>query len=214
MVKRRTQGGSSSNNGRGRKAHRSSKKAETSKGDAMTAHDVFEADEIEADEDAHAYRYDDVENNEYELPDDFEDEEIEEDEAFNSEDERLYGHLFDEDNSSEVEDDSEDDGESQDAYDALESDDHADGDESWPDIDEVEHPSGDDANPQFDEDITQNGTDEMELYGEEGDLPDAEGGYREKKQLLTEAYPESVFHISAQGMCILLCEKVKRSSFP
>lgn len=31
---------------------------------------------------------------EYELPDDFEDEEIDEDEAFNSEDERIYGHIF------------------------------------------------------------------------------------------------------------------------
>lgn len=31
---------------------------------------------------------------EYELPDNFEDEEIDEDAAFNSEDERLYGHIF------------------------------------------------------------------------------------------------------------------------
>jgi U3 small nucleolar RNA-associated protein 14 len=35
-----------------------------------------------------------VNSYEYELPDDFEDEEIDEDEAFNSEDERLYGHIF------------------------------------------------------------------------------------------------------------------------
>lgn len=35
-----------------------------------------------------------VESYEYELPADFEDEEIDEDEAFNSEDERMYGHLF------------------------------------------------------------------------------------------------------------------------
>jgi U3 small nucleolar RNA-associated protein 14 len=35
-----------------------------------------------------------VENYEYELPSDFEDEEIDDEEAFNSEDERMYGHLF------------------------------------------------------------------------------------------------------------------------
>lgn len=36
-----------------------------------------------------------VDNYEYELPPDFEDEEIDEDEAFNSEDERIFGHMFD-----------------------------------------------------------------------------------------------------------------------
>lgn len=35
-----------------------------------------------------------VDTYEYELPNDFEDEEIDEDAAFNSEDERLYGHIF------------------------------------------------------------------------------------------------------------------------
>lgn len=41
------------------------------------------------------YDMQNVESFEYELPDNFEDEEIDEDEAFNSEDEKLYGHLFD-----------------------------------------------------------------------------------------------------------------------
>ena len=35
-----------------------------------------------------------MDNYEYELPSDFEDEEVDEDAAFNSEDERRYGHLF------------------------------------------------------------------------------------------------------------------------
>lgn len=39
----------------------------------------------------------DVDNYEYELPSDFEDEEIDEDEAFNSEDERKYGAWFERD---------------------------------------------------------------------------------------------------------------------
>ena len=54
-----------------------------------------------------------VDNYEYELPSDFEDEEIDDEEAFNSEDERMYGHLFKNkqggDESDEDEDDEEDD---------------------------------------------------------------------------------------------------------
>ena len=42
----------------------------------------------------HPHRPQRVDSYEYELPADFVDEEIDEDEAFNSEDERLYGHLF------------------------------------------------------------------------------------------------------------------------
>ncbi len=50
----------------------------------------------------------DVDNYEYELPSDFEDEEIDEDEAFNSEDERKYGAWFERDASDGEEDDEED----------------------------------------------------------------------------------------------------------
>ena len=35
-----------------------------------------------------------VENYEYELPADFQDEEIDEDEAFNEEDDQIYSHIF------------------------------------------------------------------------------------------------------------------------
>merc|ERR1719199_618388 len=55
--------------------------------------DIFEADDVAVDEELHRDRYDEVDA-EYELPADFEDEEIDEEEAFNSEDERQYGHLF------------------------------------------------------------------------------------------------------------------------
>lgn len=80
-----------------------------------------------------------VDNYEYELPSDFEDEEIDDEEAFNSEDERMYGHLFkdknggdaseeeeDEDDSEEEEEDllnSEDDDEKEDASDSEEEND-------------------------------------------------------------------------------------------
>eukprot|EP00884_Botryococcus_braunii_P004425 jgi/Botrbrau1/13984/Bobra.117_2s0014.1 len=57
--------------------------------------DVYEADDPKPEEERYAgQRYDRVDSYEYELPSDFEDEEIDEDEAFNSEDERIYGHIF------------------------------------------------------------------------------------------------------------------------
>lgn len=52
----------------------------------------------------------DVDNYEYELPSDFEDEEIDEDEAFNSEDERKYGAWFERDAAQGSTDDGSDDG--------------------------------------------------------------------------------------------------------
>eukprot|EP00887_Chlorella_sp_A99_P001155 scaffold14.g1155.t1 len=56
--------------------------------------DVYEAEDESAEEERHAERFDRVDNYEYEMPLDFEDEEIDEDAAFNDEDEKLYGHLF------------------------------------------------------------------------------------------------------------------------
>lgn len=199
MVKRRTQGGSSSGVGGG-KVPKSKRKKQSNKDDALTTHDVFEADEVEADEDAHAYRYDDVENNEYELPEDFEDEEIEEDEAFNSEDERMYGHFFRDSGSSE-EEPGED--EMNEGFDALESSDDSGDDEAWPGMedDECVAPFDDDVYPDIEEEEQQKdiGSEESDGDEEQHDVA-REHVMHQKKQLMTEAYPESVFHISAQGM--------------
>lgn len=196
MAKRRASGGSSSG-GRGRKAPNSSNKKKgpaSNIDDARTAHDIFEAEDVDADEDLHAYRYDDVENNEYKLPEDFEDEEIDEDEAFNSEDERLYGHLFRDSGTSEEECQG-----GNAAFDALESssDDSGD-DEAWPDLEEggEDVTTGEGVYPDIG---AQKDNSRSEDDYENGDVP-AEETIREKKQLLTEAYPESVFHISSQGM--------------
>ncbi|PNH08472.1 U3 small nucleolar RNA-associated protein 14 [Tetrabaena socialis] len=57
--------------------------------------DVYEAEDSDPDEVKHAKRFDDVENYEYELPSDFEDEEIDEDNAFTEEDKKKYGGWFD-----------------------------------------------------------------------------------------------------------------------
>ena len=208
MAKRRASGGSSSGGrgrgrGRGRKASNSSNKNKgpaSNTDDARTAHDIFEAEDVDADEDLHAYRYDDVENNEYELPEDFEDEEIDEDEAFNSEDERLYGHFFRDSGTSEEESQ-----EGDAAFDALESssDDSGD-DEAWPDLEQggEDVTTGEDVYPDIGEQKADGGSEDDDDFDddyEKGDVP-AEETMRERKQLLTEAYPESVFHISTQGM--------------
>jgi U3 small nucleolar RNA-associated protein 14 len=69
-----------------------------------------------------------VDNYEYELPSDFEDEEIDDEEAFNSEDERMYGHLFKKDKgggdaSEEEEEEDEEEEEESDEDDLLNSED-------------------------------------------------------------------------------------------
>ena len=174
--------------------------------------DVFEADEVDADEDLHASRYDDVENYEYELPEDFEDEEIDEDEAFNSEDERLYGHLFASSDkypscsSSEEETDvSEGEDNVREAFNALQSSsDEEDGD-AWPE--EINDDAGmrlpGEFSEELDGDIMGKGT---TCESSEEELPeDEEGqetGRRRQQVLQTEAFPESVFHVSSRGMLL------------
>ncbi|KAI3427018.1 hypothetical protein D9Q98_006960 [Chlorella vulgaris] len=57
--------------------------------------DVYEAEDSDPDELRHADRFDQVENYEYEMPSDFEDEEIDEEMAFTEEDKKMFGHMFD-----------------------------------------------------------------------------------------------------------------------
>ncbi|KAI8110648.1 hypothetical protein M9435_002322 [Picochlorum sp. BPE23] len=160
--------------------------------------DVFEADTVDADEDVHAYRYDDVDNYEYELPEDFEDEEIDEDEAFNSEDEQLYGHLFSRKKYSESEgsESEEEPSEGHAAFDALASD-----DEEWP-----EEEDWDDAGRQsfhlgeHNLDTADIGRRKDESDGDvihdDEDGASMGGDSSSDEGLVTEAYPESVFAMS------------------
>jgi U3 small nucleolar RNA-associated protein 14 len=177
--------------------------------------DVFEADEVDADEDLHASRYDDVENYEYELPEDFEDEEIDEDDAFNSEDERLYGHLFESSerypsgSSSEEETGMSDEEENvREAFNALQSS-SDDEDKPWPE--EINDDSGMGLSGEFgkklDEDVTRK---DYASESSEEELPEQEESQetgRVRQQVLqTEAFPESVFHVSSTGMLSLKME--------
>ena len=64
----------------------SSKKGRGSAGKKVDKASLYEAEEVEADEIKNVDRYDDVENYQYEMPEDFEDEEIDEEMAFSAED--------------------------------------------------------------------------------------------------------------------------------
>ena len=64
----------------------SSKKGRGSAGKKVDKTALYEAEEVDADEIKNVDRYDDVENYQYEMPEDFEDEEIDEEMAFSAED--------------------------------------------------------------------------------------------------------------------------------
>ena len=65
-------------------------------GKGRTVADFYEAEEEEAEETKNriANRYDKVENYEYEMPSDYEDEEVDEDEAFTAEDDAKFADFF------------------------------------------------------------------------------------------------------------------------
>lgn len=143
-------------------------------------------------------------NNEYELPSDFEDEEIEEEEAFNSEDERMYGHLFSKPYS-EGESEDEFDGESSEggesmerAMDALES-----GEEDWPeeDLDAWEEGAQDRDGSNHD-DVQGETSADIETVGEVDDREHDDVEFRkvrEGAEVVMEAFPESLYNLPVKG---------------
>jgi U3 small nucleolar RNA-associated protein 14 len=88
-------GGSRGGRG-GRGKHTHSRRGKIVEEDGVAEHDVYEAEQLEPEEKRNKIvkRYDQVENYEYEMPSDFEDEEVSEDEAFDSDDERKFAHFF------------------------------------------------------------------------------------------------------------------------
>eukprot|EP00890_Picochlorum_soloecismus_P006277 jgi/Picsp_1/6650/NSC_03993-R1_protein len=171
------------------------------------ADDIFEVEEVEAEEDLGAgRRFDNVKDNkEYELPSDFEDEEIDEEEAFNSEDERRYGHIFSKPYS-EGESDDESDGESSEggqsmerAMDALES-----GEEDWPedDLDAPEEYGRDTDGPyqhEVQDVVTVEDADVVDdLDDKEQDDAELRKGH-EGTEVVMEAFPESLYNLPVKG---------------
>lgn len=159
-----------------------------------------------------------VESYEYQLPEDFEDEEIDEDEAFNSEDERLYGHLFGDQGGSGPSQIDEESGEDDDL---LESDEDGGTDEEEQDeLDDMFADVGDDG---VEDDAASEGEDEDE-EAHEAMLRAVVGNIELKKAnkkdrgwdvVVTEAYQESEFNLPPGMCCATNCKLcTKRRTFP
>ena len=143
-------------------------------------------------------------NNDYELPSDFEDEEIEEEEAFNSEDERMYGHLFSKPYS-EGESEDEFDGESSEggesmerAMDALES-----GEEDWPEEDlDASEEGGRDRDGSNNHDVQVVTSADVETLDDLDDKEQDDVELRkvhEGSEVVMEAFPESLYNLPVTG---------------
>ena len=176
-----------------------------------------------------------VDNYEYELPSDFEDEEIDEDEAFNSEDERKYGHLFakrkrgdrggDDDHGSDDEDDDDDAAREDDLLDSEEEEGESDSGSELDDVFANAH-DGDNADEDTDEDDEQRQRYEEARNDDDDDdarqaMVDTLTGRKSKDRrnhlhdtVTTEVYPESEFNLPASGTFgIHAYRKIKKSEY-
>ncbi|GFR45758.1 hypothetical protein Agub_g7173 [Astrephomene gubernaculifera] len=146
---KRKHGGAPSGGGGGRPAKQSRREGRSKPVDR----DVYEAEDSDPDEVKHAERFDQVDNYEYELPSDFEDEEIDEDTAFTEEDKKKFGAWFEKEVSAD-----EDEG------DTIGDDDG----EDWDDEDE----DGDDDDDDADEDRGRGSRRNQPKDAEDGDVDD------------------------------------------
>ncbi|PSC76740.1 U3 small nucleolar RNA-associated 14-like protein A isoform A [Micractinium conductrix] len=126
--------------------------------EATRKDDVYEAEDPEADEERHAERYDRVDNYEYEMPYDFDDEDIDDEMAFTEEDKKMFGHLFDDAPRAGREGGSDDDGSG--LLSSGESEEEEEGSEGWSEEEEEEDAAGGGTRRQRDE--------VDELFGGEG----------------------------------------------
>ncbi|KAG2495048.1 hypothetical protein HYH03_006979 [Edaphochlamys debaryana] len=132
---KRKNGGAAPRGGAGGKPAKASRREGKPKG---RVDDIYEAEDSDPDEVKNANRFDQVDNYEYELPSDFEDEEIDEEAAFTEEDKKKFGAWFEKevDADEDVDDDDgalgvgDDDGE---LWDEGESKDDAEGEEGGED---------------------------------------------------------------------------------
>ncbi|GLI69141.1 hypothetical protein VaNZ11_013698 [Volvox africanus] len=89
----RKRGAAPQGGGAGRRPAKQSRREGRSK---PVDHEFYEVEDSDPDEVKHAERFDKVDNYEYELPSDFEDEEIDEELAFTEEDKKKFGDWFEE----------------------------------------------------------------------------------------------------------------------
>ncbi|KAL4441441.1 hypothetical protein ABPG77_001945 [Micractinium sp. CCAP 211/92] len=195
--------------------------------DAVRKDDVYEAEDAEADEERHAERYDHVDNYEYEMPSDFEDEDIDDEMAFTEEDKKLFGHMFDDLGPGGGSGGEEDDGSASDLLSSGESGDEEGEEEEdgWSDEEgEGGGPGGrrQGETDELDELFGQGGSSEEEGLEDGSDEEGAEveadeaahaamleavtgGGAAERRRrkakevVVTEAYPESAYNLPASA---------------
>ncbi|KFM25617.1 U3 small nucleolar RNA-associated protein 14 [Auxenochlorella protothecoides] len=181
--------------------------------------DVFEAEDSEPEEERLKNKYDRVDNYEYEMPSDFEDEEIDEDTAFTAEDNALYGHMFEGGPSGEEGEEGEttDDGSDADGSDAdINLDSDEEDAQSGHELDDVFDASSSEEEGKESDDDVEAGTARGSGSGsgqedEEDDTAHAallaavtEGapgkkGRKERRAVVTEAYPEAEHNMPNAG---------------
>eukprot|EP00873_Tetraselmis_striata_P003871 jgi/Tetstr1/424135/TSEL_014744.t1 len=176
--------------------------------DGVNVSDIYEADDPAAEGANRPGRYDPVDNYEYELPSDFEDEEINEDEAFNEEDKRLYSDWFP------ISDEEEDvvDGEEAADVDGGQSSGAGllDSEEEEGDDDDEEGDEADDMFADWGEGAPEGSGDEEEEEGAGGEGDEEDGAAHEQmlagitgkrgpskqSMVLSEAYPEDEYNLN------------------
>ncbi|KAL6770242.1 hypothetical protein ACKKBG_A34180 [Auxenochlorella protothecoides x Auxenochlorella symbiontica] len=181
--------------------------------------DVFEAEDSEPEEERLKNKYDRVDKYEYEMPSDFEDEEIDEDTAFTAEDNALYGHMFEDGPSGEEGEEGEttDDGSDADGSDAdINLDSDEEDAQSGHELDDVFDASSSEEEGKESDDDVEAGTARGSGSGsgqedEEDDTAHAallaavtEGapgkkGRKERRAVVTEAYPEAEHNMPNAG---------------
>ncbi|GLC47246.1 hypothetical protein PLESTF_000895000 [Pleodorina starrii] len=181
------------------------------------AQDVYEAEDSDPDEVKHSERFDKVDNYEYELPSDFEDEEIDEELAFTEEDKKKFGAWFGKEVSSDEGEEGagigDDDGEDWDDDDEGEGADDADGageaddddlllgddDDADGDLDGLEDEDDEGGDGDGDEDDERHRAMLEDILG----AADGGGGGARKRArrnpnaaVVSEAYPESEYNLN------------------
>ncbi|KAG7667273.1 hypothetical protein Ndes2526B_g04225 [Nannochloris sp. 'desiccata'] len=182
--------------GRGRGKRSFNNRPRASEKQKFKKDDVYEADDSLAEEDKSKMRYDRVDNYEYELPSDFEDEEIDDEQAFNSEDERMYGHLFKNKQGGDASEEEEDEDEEDDLL-------HSEDDDEQENISDSEEENDDEEDSELEDVFAKAGAasdgDSPRLFGSDEEEAEEEGDDDEDEYEMKEARREAMVRAVTDG---------------
>lgn len=137
-----------------------------------------------------------VDNYEYELPSDFEDEEIDDEQAFNSEDERMYGHLFKNKQGGDASEEEEDEDEEDDLL-------HSEDDDEQENISDSEEENDDEEDSELEDVFAKAGAasdgDSPRLFGSDEEEAEEEGDDDEDEYEMKEARREAMVRAVTDG---------------